>query len=354
MIKNKAITPPKISVIMAVFNTEKFVGEAIESILNQTFNDFELIIIDDASTDNSLSIIRKYEKQDERIKVIVNEVNLGISKSRNKGVAVVRGEFIANVDSDDINLKDRFEKQINYFLDFPETLVLGGRHKLIDSEGNEKPYTWSFPGKVYRWDTLTTKVAVMHPCMMTRTNYIREIGGYPEGLENAIDRALFIEMALAPKFSMNNLSDFLIKYRIHSNSTSNKEAILQTENSRKVRKQAVEDVLGRNLPDDEFTAVFEKEPGFVSADLSRRAYLMYIEFYKKFINRFHPSKEERLYARNIVVKRTFSEIRKHPSKNLVTFGRLFLIDPLFFIRRFLLNFRLLQQNHGGSEIKDGQ
>ena len=339
---------------MAVYNTEKYLGEAIESILNQTFNEFELIIIDDASTDNSLTIIREHEKQDSRIKVIVNEFNLGISKSRNKGLAVARGEFIANMDSDDINLPDRFEKQLNFFVNNPETLVLGGRHKLIDPEGNEKPYTWSFPNTVYRWDTLTTKVAVMHPCMMVRSNYIKEIGGYPEGLENAIDRALFLKMALAPKFSMSNLSEFLIKYRIHSDSTSNKEATLQSENSRKVRKQAVEDVLGRNIPEDEFIAVFEKEPGFVSADLSRRAYLMYIEFYKKFINRFQPSKEERLYARNILVQRTFSEIRKHPPINLVTFGRLFLIDPSFFFRRLLIKFRLLKEYQDAFENIDGQ
>lgn len=334
---------PKISVIMAVYNTEKFVGEAINSILKQTFEDFELIIIDDASTDTSLSIIRDYEKQDSRIKVIVNESNFGISKSRNKGLAVAKGEFIANMDSDDINLKDRFEKQINHFADNPETLVLGGRHLLIDSEGNENPDTWSFPNTVYRWDTLTTKVAVMHPCMMVRTNYIREIGGYPEGLENAIDRALFQEMALSPKFNIKNLNDFLIKYRVHSDSTSNKKATLQTENSRKVRKESVEDVLGRIIPEDEFTAIFEKNPGHISADLSRRASLTFIEFYKKFIKRFHPVEEERLYARIILVKRTFSTIRKYPFDNIVTFARLFLIDPFFFFRRLLLKFRLLKE-----------
>lgn len=338
---------------MSVFNTEKFVGEAIESILNQTFEDFELIIIDDASTDTSLSIIRAYEKQDSRIKVIVNESNFGISKSRNKGLAVARGEFIANMDSDDINLKDRFEKQINHFADNPETLVLGGRHLLIDSEGNENPDTWSFPNTVYRWDTLTTKVAVMHPCMMVRTNYIKEIGGYPEGLENAIDRALFQEMALSPNFNIKNLNDFLIKYRVHSDSTSNKDSTIQTENSRKVRKQAVEEVLGRNIPEDEFTAIFEKNPGIISLDLSKRAYSMYIEFYKKFLNRFHPSKEERLYARNIFVKRTFSAIRKYPIYNIMTFSRLFLIDPLFFFRRSLLKFHLLKEDLGSSEIKKG-
>lgn len=329
-----------ISVIMSAFNTEKYIGEAIESVLKQTYTNFEFIIIDDASTDNSLAIIRKYAKQDPRIVVIVNEVNLGISKSRNKGLAIARGEYIANMDSDDINMIDRFELQLNHFSNNPDTLVLGGRHKVIDSEGIEKPDTWAFPKKVFRWDTLTTKVAVTHGCMMTRTDYLQEIGGYPEGLENAIDRALFQKMALAPDFSMRNLDDFIYTIRIHRESTSKKKANLQIENSRRVRKQAVEDILGRTIPEDEFVAIFEKEPGYISPELSKRANTMYVEFYKKYIKRFRPSVEERDNAQKILVKRAFGLARKYPEQNFVNFLRLFLIDPLFFVHRLLRKFGL--------------
>src|SRR5690606_41587461 len=110
---------------MSVFNTAKYVGEAIESVLKQTYTNFEFIIVDDASTDNSLEIIRKYESQDPRVIVITNEVNLGISKSRNRGLAIARGEYMANMDSDDINMVDRFELQVNHFASNPDTLVLG-------------------------------------------------------------------------------------------------------------------------------------------------------------------------------------------------------------------------------------
>lgn len=327
-----------ISVIMSVFNTAKYVGEAIESVLKQTYTNFEFIIVDDASTDNSLEIIRKYESQDPRVIVITNEVNLGISKSRNRGLAIARGEYIANMDSDDINMVDRFELQVNHFASNPDTLVLGGRHKVIDAQGNEQPNTWSFPENVFRWDTLTTKVAVTHSCMMVKTDYIREIGGYPEGIENAIDRGLFQRMALAQKFYMKNLNDFLVNYRIHSDSTSQKRTNLQTENSRMVRKLAIESVLGRNIPNDEFTTIFEKYPAFISADLSKRANSMYIEFYKKYIKRFRPSAEEREHAQKILVKQAFGLARKYPKQNIVIFFKLFLIDPLFFVHRLLRKF----------------
>lgn len=329
-----------ISVIMSVFNTAKYVGEAIESVLKQTYTNFEFIIVDDASTDNSLEIIRKYESQDPRVIVITNEVNLGISKSRNRGLAIARGEYIANMDSDDINMVDRFELQVNHFASNPDTLVLGGRHKVIDAQGNEQPNTWSFPENVFRWDTLTTKVAVTHGCMTTRTDYLREIGGYPEGLENAIDRALFQKMALAPEFCMRNLDDVIYTIRIHRESTSKKKTNLQLENSRRVRKQAIEDILGRTIPEDEFVAIFEKEPGYVSPELSRRAITMYVVFYKKYLKRFRPSTEEREHARKILVRQAFGLARKYPQQNSVNFVRLFTIDPKFFINRLLGKFRL--------------
>lgn len=330
---------------MAVFNREKYVPEAIESVLKQTFQDFEFIIIDDGSTDRSLEIIREYESRDPRIIVLCNEVNLGISKSRNNGLAIARGEFIANMDSDDINMVDRFELEVNHFASNPDTLVLGGRHKVIDAEGNEKPSAWSFPNIVYRWDTLTTKVAVLHPCMMAKTEHIREIGGYPEGIENAIDRGLFQRMTLASKFNMKNLDEFLICYRLHSNSTSSKKNDLQMVNSRKVRKQAIEDILDRTIPEDEFVAIFEKEPGYVSPELSKRANSMYVEFYRKYIKRFCPSTEERIHARKIFVRQSFGLARKFPKHNIVNFLWLFFIDPIFFIDRFFEKFGFRKGAH---------
>ena len=105
-------TQPKISVLMPVYNCEKFLKKAIDSILNQTFDNFEYIIINDGSTDNTLNIIKSYK--DKRIKIINNSKNLGISRSLNKGIRQAKGEYIARHDSDDISDLNRFKLQLEY------------------------------------------------------------------------------------------------------------------------------------------------------------------------------------------------------------------------------------------------
>ena len=102
---------PAISVIMTAYNTEKYIKEAIESILNQTFKDFEFIIVDDGSTDNTRLIIEEYAKKDRRIKILYNKKNLGIVKSLNKAIAIAKGKYIARMDSDDVSKLNRLEKQ---------------------------------------------------------------------------------------------------------------------------------------------------------------------------------------------------------------------------------------------------
>ena len=102
-----------ITVLMPVYNAERYVGEAIESILNQTFRDFKFLIIDDGSTDRSCEIIRAYSLEDHRIELVINESNMGITKTLNKGLSMIDTPYIARMDSDDISLPHRFEKQLD-------------------------------------------------------------------------------------------------------------------------------------------------------------------------------------------------------------------------------------------------
>lgn len=128
---------PPISVIMPVYNAEKFLDESIESILNQTFKDFEFIIIDDGSTDNSLKIIRKYKKKDKRIKVLINKKNQGIAETRNKGLRIAKGKYIVTFDADDISLQKRLQIQY-YFLERNQNIFLvGGSAIIIDENGRD-------------------------------------------------------------------------------------------------------------------------------------------------------------------------------------------------------------------------
>ena len=114
-----------VSVILPVFNQEKEVGDSIESILNQTYPHIELIIIDDASKDKTLEVCRKYEEKDSRVIVLKNAQNQGLSFCVNKGVASAKGGYIARMDSDDISLEQRIEKQVNVFKVNPAIDVVG-------------------------------------------------------------------------------------------------------------------------------------------------------------------------------------------------------------------------------------
>ena len=124
---------PMISVVMPVYNGEKFLKEAIESILNQTYKDFEFLIVYDESTDGTLSIIQEFQERDARL-VLINGDKEGISGALNKGIKKSRGKYIARLDADDISLPTRFENQINH-MEILKLDICGGHSLLIDSDG---------------------------------------------------------------------------------------------------------------------------------------------------------------------------------------------------------------------------
>ena len=129
---------PKISVVMPCYNEETNVGSAIESILSQTFQDIELIIIDDCSTDKTYEILEKYEERDSRIRVFRNSVNMGVAESANIGIKNSKGDYIARMDADDVSLPKRLEKQYQYMKENKNTILLGTLCENIDCYGNRK------------------------------------------------------------------------------------------------------------------------------------------------------------------------------------------------------------------------
>jgi len=124
---------PKVTVLMPVYNGERYLNEAVDSILGQTFTDFEFLIIDDASTDKTPEILRSYD--DPRIRVVTNEENLGLSKSLNKGLALARGEFIARMDADDVSYPYRLQVQHEFMTQHPGAGVIGSWAEYIDRKG---------------------------------------------------------------------------------------------------------------------------------------------------------------------------------------------------------------------------
>jgi glycosyltransferase involved in cell wall biosynthesis len=126
---------PLITVLLSTYNAESYIREAVESVLNQTFQDFEFIIFEDCSQDCTLEILKSYN--DPRIKLIINEENQGLTKNLIQGMASARGEFIARMDADDICMPNRFERQLEYFRDHPDVSVLGSAVTFFKDDGTE-------------------------------------------------------------------------------------------------------------------------------------------------------------------------------------------------------------------------
>lgn len=193
---------------MSVYNSEKYLREAIESILNQSFTEFEFIIINDGSADNSLQIIESYK--DERI-VLINQNNTGLAKALNIGIEKSRSNFIARMDADDISLPDRLQKQYEFLLQNPEYVVVGSNAIIIDNLGNYVHTSSQAISDVEAKQDLPN-TPFFHPSVMYLKEIFFKAGKYCEAMIKGQDTVLFNRMAKFGKFY--NIPDSLIKYRI--------------------------------------------------------------------------------------------------------------------------------------------
>lgn len=202
---------PKISVIMPAYNAEKYIGEAIDSILNQTYGDFEFIIIDDGSKDKTAEIVCSYN--DSRIKFVQNEHNLGVADTLNKGIELAQGEYIARMDSDDISMPERFEKQIEFLTDNPDIAVLGTGIRCFGAQNTERIFSPS--SEQLKVDLLFSS-CFAHPTVMMRSSVIEENNyRYDSAYSKMEDYDLWCR--ISEKYKLGALLDILLKYRIHPN-----------------------------------------------------------------------------------------------------------------------------------------
>lgn len=219
-----------VSVITPVYNREKYLTKCIESILSQTYENFEFIIIDDKSTDSTLEILKNYELIDSRIKILENDKNLGATLSFNRGLDIAKGKYIARMDSDDISLPDRFLKQVDVFEGWHELEVLGTGAILIDYNENEIGRR-QFPSDFKRIkNILNTGVPVFDPSVMMRTSSLRAVKGFDKRLAPADDYHLWLTLFKQKKI-ISNINDYLIKYRLHDSNLSKLESKQQLRKS---------------------------------------------------------------------------------------------------------------------------
>lgn len=239
----------QISVIMPVHNTEKYVDRAIESILNQTYWDFELIVIDDASTDKSLDIVNHYKNLDPRIVIFTNKTNQGISRSRNIGLQNARGEFIAVMDSDDVSHPERFEKQIDYLNAHPKIGVIGANYTVVDENGIAYRTSKLPESPPQIWWTMFFSNSIAHSSAMIRRSILvdRKIT-YSEEFSCAVDYDLFFQiMRYSP---MVNLPDSLFLYRQHGKNISKTNRSDQEFIDATITRSHTQDYLTFQLPEN--------------------------------------------------------------------------------------------------------
>lgn len=210
---------PKISCIMPVYNTAKYLEECIDSILNQTFTDFEFIISDDGSTDESKEIIKKYAEKDNRIIFLDNKINRWIVDNLNDCLDIAKWEYIAIMESDDVSMPERFEKQVDFFRKNPDFWIISTNWFIIN-EQSIITKTINLPTTYL--ENMQLVQNLIHPfctpAIMIRSSILAQ---YYSKFKNDFFQDIDLSLTLwLSGVKLNNLKDRLIKYRIHSTNGS--------------------------------------------------------------------------------------------------------------------------------------
>lgn len=203
---------PTITVLLSVYNAENYVGIAIESILKQSFTDFELIAVDDCSTDKSWDIVQQYMKLDSRVIAKRNEVNLGGCKTLNVGLKLAKGKYIARLDNDDWSYPNRLEKQFDFLEAHPDVGIVGGVMEIMNQHGEvtgKRKYNISdqeIRNKIFRYSPFS------HPLVMIRKSILDKVGSYDPTYAPADDYELYFRIGNESQFA--NLPDVIMRYRV--------------------------------------------------------------------------------------------------------------------------------------------
>ena len=242
---------PQISVVMSVYNGAAFVGEALESILAQTWSDFEFIIINDGATDASPTIVRDFACRDPRIHVY-DRPNRGLTASLNDGLALARGKYIARMDADDISEKHRFAEQLAYLEAHSDCVAAGCYVKVIGANGvvRQDRILETEHNAIEEQLLMGRGDSIPHPGVMYRKEAVLRIGGYREQFRTAQDLDLYLRLAQIGK--LTNVPRFLLRYRRHGETVGATNA-----------KRQFSDVI--QIVDDAYRARMLVNPGIAKA-----------------------------------------------------------------------------------------
>jgi hypothetical protein len=217
--------PPTVSVVMSVYNGDRFLREAIESVLAQTLSDFELVVVDDGSTDSSSEILAEYAASDSRV-VIERQTNQGRARALNRGFVLARGPLVARFDADDVALPNRLESQRQFLVEHETVAAVGGAVIFVDGRGREFGQ-WQYPlTHAEIREALRYTTPLVHPAVMVRKDAFHRTGGYRPVLPEAEDLDLWLRMA--ESYELANVPQLVIRYRIHAGQATAQDHELQT------------------------------------------------------------------------------------------------------------------------------
>lgn len=240
---------PLVSVIMPVYNSGKFLREAINSILNQTYKNIELIIIDDGSSDNSINIVKSYNS--EKIKFYINEKNMGVSLTRNKALDLSKGKYIALMDSDDISPLDRIEKQVDFLEKNPDFGLIGGHYESF----TEYPFYTKRKFRKHCLNHIENQVnlnfigSIAAPTAMFRNDVIKDNNIYFD-TDLKVGEDFDFWRRIGKFTNVTNIDHFLIRYRKHPSNTTKNKDLVDTHMTKSILKSLKE--LNINI-ENEFT-----------------------------------------------------------------------------------------------------
>ena len=224
---------PRISVLLPVYNNVQYLKKAVLSILQQSFTNFEMILIDDGSSDGTEHLVQQLAEQDARIR-LVQRPNKGLIASLNEGINLVRSPFIARMDADYFSFINRLSIQYTYMTDHPDVVAVGSYIKFMDSQDRMYRKKFFSSGQKllddFRWGC-----PLVHPAVMMRTDAVQKIGGYSPEFPSAEDYALWLRMLSFGR--MDTIPQVLLAYRVHGQSISHVHARQQRDST--LRAQAI-------------------------------------------------------------------------------------------------------------------
>ena len=339
---------PELSVIMPVFNAENFLKQSIESILNQTFTNFEFIILNDKSTDKSLDVIKRYQKLDSRIKLIDKEVNIGPANLRNEGFTIATGEFIALMDADDIAVETRFEKQISVIKNNPEIGVCGTwftffgkkKNKVVRHSEHQDAIKISF----------LQSCGIGNPTVMIRKNVLKEFL-FDHDFVPVEDYELWSRLIMDTYFY--NIQESLLNYRQHETNISNTKKENINRSIRKIKIALIEQfgVIASDPNINSYlNAISLKRrllPLEIKAALTASKYIL---IQNKKLKNFNQELLEKMIEKNLI--RTIRNAKEYDfsfyfelkQKEKEIFSRINTLDKLIIILKSTLNWLSMMKN----------